>query len=213
MVEPDERLARWTQRVAADADDPVRWEQLAPGPSVAAVASRISSVPRPFLDERVQLPALAADVLGRTGATQLSCLEYAGDAEVRLGAAIGLWVLASDELVGPLEPPLVAANPEAARALAIDALALRVASASDPLDWLADDTRREEAARTLLLWSGRLPAGEDAETARSMLAAIDSLAQNRALNEAYAEHRHRAEVARRLAEARAKEAAARYTRE
>ncbi|WP_394552723.1 phosphohydrolase [Agromyces sp. MMS24-JH15] len=225
MAEPDERLARWTERAG---DEEARWASLVPGPPVAAVAARLSSVPRPFLDDRVRLAALAVDVLGAAGAAGLACLAFADEPAVRTGAAIGLWVLAGEELVEPFEPALSASRDPASRdpasrrraghdrsddALAVDALALRVASASDPLDWLSDGTRREEAARTMLFWCGRLPAGEDAETARSMLAALDSLAQNRALAEAYAEHRHRAEVARRLAEARAKEAAARYSRE
>ncbi|NKF33185.1 phosphohydrolase, partial [Pseudomonas sp. BGM005] len=90
---------------------------------------------------------------------------------------------------------------------------LRVAPVADPASWTSDDERRTEAARTFMLWRGYLPAGEDAATAASLLAACDSLARDRALADAYEGHRHRAEIARKLDEARRREAAARYSSE
>ena len=207
MADTAELLRAWAQRAGSDDD---AWRLARPGPSIDEVASRLSSVPRPFLDAHVSLPALAGDVLaGEAVRTPLVCLRFADDPRVRQGAALGLWLHASADLVEPFTPPL----PMEGRMPSIDALALRLAPVTDPLTWLSDDERREEAARTFLLWSGCLPAGESASTARSLLDARDSLRRNAALAEAYAEHRHRAAIARKLAEARAKEAAARYSSE
>ncbi|KQM82954.1 hypothetical protein [Agromyces sp. Leaf222] len=203
MADEDERLAAWAV-LAGDVD--AVWAAARPGPSLDAVAARLASAPRAFLDDRVVLAALAGDVLG---GRPLTALAFADDARVRLGASLALWLVASEDLVEPFTPAIRTGT----TALAVDALALRVASVADPLDWLADDERRDEAARTFLLWCGFLPAGEDAATARALLVARDSLARHRELAEAYAEHRHRAEIARRLADARAKEAAARYSTE
>lgn len=193
-------LGAWV--AAAPPEDEV-WRLAQPGPALSAVASRLSSVPRPFLDDRVSIRALAGDILGR----RLNCTPFTSDPRVRRGAAIGLWLLASQQTVQPFSPAI------ALRALPVDALALRLAPVVDPLDWISDAERREEAARTFLLWGGSLPAGETAETARSLLDARDSLRRNAAMAEAFAEHQHRAEIARRLADARAKEAAARYNSE
>lgn len=202
MADTGDLLAAWST-VAYGEDE--AWARARPGPALAAVAARLSSVPQAFLDERVSVPALAADLIGAS----LHCVRFAADPRVRLGAAIGLWLCASEEVVEPFSPAL----PPAGRAIAVDALALRVASVADPIRWLSDDERRTEAARTFLLWCGCLPAGEDERTARSLLAACDSLARDRALSEAYEGHRHRAEIARRLEDARRKEAAARYSSE
>jgi hypothetical protein len=202
MADANVLLAAWSARATPEE---TAWSGARPGPALDAVAARLSSVPRAFLDERVSIAALAGDVLGQA----LAATEHSTDARVRRGAAIGLWLLASEESVEPFAPPLAAGT----GGLAVDALALRLASVVDPLDWLSDDERREEAARTFLLWSGYLPAGEDRATARALLDARDSLRRDAALAEAYAAHQHREEIARRLAEARAKEAAARYSSE
>ncbi|MDW4571701.1 phosphohydrolase [Microbacterium sp. M3] len=202
MAEADRLLEVWAgMSPALD----TQWAQLTPGPDLAAVAARLSSVPRPFLDEGVSIPALSGDILGRPVAASA----HADDRRVRRGAAVALWLVASEAVVEPFDPPFATAG----TALAVDALALRLAPVVDPLDWLSDEERREEAVRTFLLWCGHLPAGEDAATARSLLDARDSLRRNAALAEAYAEHSHRAEIARRLREARAREAAARYSSE
>lgn len=202
MAEADELLAVWSGM--APADDAI-WAATRPGPALAAVAARLSSVPRSFLDEQVSITALAGDV--RVG--EVVAAAHSGDPRVRLGAALGLWLFASEAIVEPFDPPLA----DGTGSLAVDALALRLATVADPLDWLSDDERREEAVRTFLLWCGYRPAGEDSATARSLLDARDSLRRNSALAEAYEAHRHRAEIARRLAAARAKEAAARYSHE
>lgn len=202
MADIDDLLAAWASR--APTEDEV-WGAARPGPSLAVVASRLSSVPRPFLDDRVSLRALSGDIIGDS----LWCLSVPDHPRVRLGASLALWLVASEDVIEPFTPALAGAD----RGRAVDALALRLAPIVDPLDWISDDERREEAARTFLLWCGFLPAGESAATARSLFDARDSLRRNAALAEAYAEHRHRSEIARRLSDARAREAAARYTSE
>jgi len=203
VAESEELLSAWS--ASAPPEDRA-WEATVPGPSLAAVAARMASVPRSFLDARVSIAALAGDVLR----PRLLAVAHEDDDRVRRGAAVGLWLVASEDLVEPFAPS-VAAAPGIGRA--VDALALRLSPVVDPWEWLSDDERREEAVRTFLLWAGLRPAGEDVTTARSLLEARDSLRRNAALAQAYAAHRHRDEIARRLAEARAKEAAARYSSE
>lgn len=202
MADTERLLAIWAERSGGEDD---AWKSLRPGPRVDEVAARLSAIPRSFLDERVSVRALAGDILHRP----LACLDFADDARVIRGAAVGLWLLASEDLIGRFSPELMRGRAD----LAVDALALRLAPVADPARWLTDDERRTEAARTFLLWSGYRPAYEDTDTARSLLAACDSLTRNRALAEAYEGHRHRAEIARMLREARRKEAAARYSTE
>ncbi|WP_431803028.1 phosphohydrolase [Microbacterium sp. bgisy203] len=205
--EIDPRLAAWID--ATPAED-LQWGVLHAGPAVDAVAARLASVPRAFLDEGVSLVALASDA----GLAGLLAVRFAADERVRRGAAIGIWLHASEELVEPFSPPLTRdGTPSPVDLRGVDALALRLAPVVDPLDWLSDDERRAEASRLFLLWSGLLPAGEDAQTARAQWDERDSLRRNAALAEAFAEQRHRAEVARALAAARAREAAARYSSE
>lgn len=202
MSQDEELLKAWSSVSGGERE---AWSRARPGPSLASVVSRLSAVPHVFLDDRVSLRALAGDAL----AAPLVCVRFEEDPRVRQGAAIGLWLVASEDLMEPFSPPVGAGTP----GLAIDALALRLAPVVDPREWVADDERREEAARTFLLWCGFVPAGEDVHTAESLLAAVDSLARNQALAQAYEGHRHRAEIARRLQEARRREAAARYSSE
>lgn len=203
MAETEELLRLWSTVAPVEQ---AQWESLSPGPSVLDLAARLSTVPSPFLADGVSVTALAGDVLGPTTSLTAAAVD---DERVRRGAAIGLWLFASEALLGAFDPPLAVRQ----AALAVDALGLRLAPLVDPAQWIADPERREEAARTFLLWNGQLPAGEDVIAARAALAARDSLQFNRALADSYAEHRHRAELRRRLEEARAREAAARYTRE
>ena len=201
MAEAAQLLAAWADL----GDDEARWAMMRPGPSADAVATRLSAVPQMFLDARVSPLALAADA----GLPGLGCLRFADDERVRRAVGIGLWVVASEELVAPLQPSLRTG----AAASGIDALALRVAAVVDPRDWLVDDARRDEAVRFFLFGCGFAPAGEDPTTAGALLGAADSLARNEVLNAAYIEHRHRADRRRALNEARAREAAARYSHE
>jgi hypothetical protein len=207
MAEKSAQLDDW---LALGLDENAIWESLQPGPSIAEVAARLSSVPRDFLDARVSLRALAGDVLGHVDEPMLSVLTTAqrGDAS-RRGAALALWLWSSQDLVGPFEPVLSSAW--ATRAIA--ALALRLAPVVDPADWLVDSRNREEAVRLFVLWCGQLPAGQSATTARAMWQRHDSIRRNAALAGALEEHQHRLAVTQALAAKQAAEAAARYTHE
>lgn len=206
MADTEELLRRWSA-IAPVEDDHGR--HLTAGPPVIALAARLSAVPSQFLDEQVSIQALAGDVLGRAMASQLTSLQFADDDRVRRGVAIGLWLFAGESVLAPLDPGLSGRRPT----LALDALGLRLAPIVDPVQWLSDAERREEATRTFLFWNGQLPHGETREEALAALAARDSLRFNEALAASFAEHRHRDELRRRLEEARAREAAARYSRE
>lgn len=195
-----ELLAAWARRSEPEEQ---AWRRAVPGPALADVERRLSSVPQPFLNPRIEAGALVEDILpGQT----LAATAHTGDERVRLGLAIGLWLVAADDVLGPLQPPLRAGT----SALAVDALALRVAVGAPPGTWLSEAERRTEAARSFLLWCGYLPAGENRRTARALLQACDSLARNTALAAAFEGHRHRAAIAEQLTAARAREAAARY---
>ncbi len=180
------------------------WARAVPGPPLQAIEERLTSVPTQFLDERVDIVALYSDVVG-AAPTWLAVAAQHPDA--RLAVAIGCWLAASTELVGPFRPPL----PAKLIPLWISALAFRLASVSPPRQWLTVADRREEAARTILLWNMLLPAGEDLTTARSLFDARDSLARNRLLTTVAEEYRHRMRLVRELEKKRAAEAAARYT--
>lgn len=218
MVETEELLRQWSS-IAPVEDE--QWASLRPGPSVLAVAARLSTVPSDFLDEQVSIHALAGDLLGTHTVAQVASLPFVADDRVRRGVAIGLWLLSSELILGPFDPPLTVGPREGESlplvdqrdTLPLSALGLRLAPVVDPAEWIADAERREEAARTFLLWNGQLPAGERPDAARAALAARDSLTFNQALAASFAEHRHRDELRRRLDEARAREAAARYSRE
>ncbi|KAE8762296.1 hypothetical protein [Georgenia thermotolerans] len=80
-----------------------------------------------------------------------------------------------------------------------------------PRDWQADPRAREEAARVLLDLLGLRPAGESAAVAADRLAALSSAGLAAALAEMVEEQRRAQELARQLAERRAREAAMRVT--
>lgn len=187
------------------------WNGLASGPSLDELGSRLSSIPRDFLDPRVSLRAITGDLYGGAPRHELTTvLEQAQPIDAsRRGAAIALWLWASEELVGPLEPGI--ATGWAPRAVA--ALAFRLAPVVDPAEWLTDAARREEAARLFLLWCGYLPAGETASVAKSLWERHDSLRRNAAMQAMLADHQHRVEVTAELRKKAAMEAAARYTHE
>lgn len=196
---------------ARNEDEEGIWGALQAGPSLDELSARISSIPRDFLDQRVSLRAAAGDLFGGQQRPELlQVLEGAQAADPsRRGAAVALWLWASEDLVGPLTPGITTGW--VARAVA--ALAFRLAPVVDPSLWLTDSERREEAARLFLLWSGYAPAGESAITAKSLWQRHDSLRRNAAMAAMLADHQHRVEVTEALRQKAAMEAAARYTHE
>ncbi|GAA4167695.1 phosphohydrolase [Gryllotalpicola koreensis] len=207
-------LAPW---FAEGLDEQGAWQRLAPGPGIDELAARLSTVPQAFLEgDGPDVLALAGDVFDELrlssgvhplvgAATRIAAVS----APARIAAGLGLWLYASEELVGPFAAPL--RRDTAAPALL--GLALRLAPIVAPSRWLIESERREEAVRTFLLWGGMLPAGESLDDARARFELCDSLARDEALRRALDEHEHRLEVVRRLEAARAREAAARYGHE
>lgn len=203
MTDRQAALRAWAA-IATDADQ--WWEAAADGPALGEVEARISAVPAAFLDDGIDVEAVARDAGLDPDARWL---DHAEQPVVRRGAAVGIWLLASEELVAPFAPSL--RTPLAWRVVAT--LALRVAPSSEPRGWLSDARRREEAARWALGAAGYRPRGESATTAWGMIASLDSLRRDEAFARMVEEERHRAEVAAKLREAEAREAAARYARE
>ena len=196
---------------AREEDEEAVWIRLLPGPSLDELGARLSSIPRDFLDPRVSLRAIAGDLYGGQPRPEITAvLEQAQPVDAsRRGAAIALWLWASEEIVGPLEPGITTGW--APRAIA--ALAFRLAPVVDPAEWLTDAARREEAARLFLLWCSYLPAGETAAVAKSLWERHDSLRRDAAMQAMLADHQHRVEVTAALRKKAAMEAAARYTHE
>lgn len=214
---PDARQQALQAWLGHHGDEQVDWSSLLPGPPVAQLAARLSAVPRSFLDESVDLLALGGDVLGEPEhgwldpavSAAVTLIQTEGVPESTPGAALGLWIYASVDLLGPLQPAL--RTDAAERVLA--GLALRLAPVVPPYDWLVQAERREEAARGLLLWSGQRPAGEDVTVAQARWEGLDSLRRDAALRATLTDYVHRQDVLRRLQADRAREAAARYTTE
>jgi hypothetical protein len=206
--DPAGALANW---FGENLDEEAVWSDLREGPSADEVAARLGTAPQSFLSDSVDLLALAGDVFDdvRVAASAAERVTLRGTRQSCLGAALGLWLFASQELVGPFTVPLQ----DGFAARAVLALAFRLAPLVDPGRWLTDSERRDEAARTFLLWNGFLPRGEDHVQARSIYEMRDSIRRQGALAQALADHAHRMEVQRRLAEAKAEEAAARYSHE
>jgi hypothetical protein len=206
--DPAGALANW---FAENLDEEAVWSDLREGPSADEVAARLGSAPQSFLSDTVDVVALAGDVFDdvRVATAAAERIKVRGTPQSCLGAALGLWLFASQELVGPFSVPLQ--DGFAARAAL--ALAFRLAPLVQPGRWLTESERRDEAARTFLLWNGLLPRGEDLVQARSLYEMRDSVRRQGALAQALADHAHRMEVQRRLADAKAEEAAARYAHE
>ena len=203
MAELETAVAAWIARYGGEE---AQWERCDEGPALAEVASRIGSVPRAFLDDAVDIRALVADA-GLGG--RLAALGWWREPAARRAMGVGLWLYGSQQVLAPFSPVLTAERAVGA----IDALAMRLAPAADPRTWIASADRREEAARLALMGAGWLPAGEDTARARARFDGLDSLAHDALLGEVLERERHRAAIAAKLQDARAKEAAARYTRE
>lgn len=215
MTEAHALVEQW---LALGLDPEAPMARATAGPSVTELAVRISSIPREFLDPRLDLPALLDDVLADTASPGALVAAHSAAArivatdepDVLAAAAAVLWLHGSAVVVGPYSVPL-ALGPRFYEVLLT--VALRVAPLSPPATWLTSEDAREEMVRTVLWWSGQLPAGEDLATARAMMAVHDSLSRSDTLGRARRIYEHRLEVNRKLREERAREAAQRYTNE
>lgn len=209
---PDTALDPWW---AERFDEEEAWHSTRPGPPLGEVVERLSSIPRPFLADDVDLVALAGDVLPEQvpGPARLMSLLVRLSSPIAEGGPGGtaavaalLWLHASAEMVGPFSEPLRSDL----LVPAVAAAGLRLGPVLGPERWLADAERREEVARLLLLWSGLRPAGEDTATASARFEMRDTVRRDTALARARADHEHRQRVQDALQAERAREAAARY---
>ncbi|MEI7055799.1 hypothetical protein WBG06_08285 [Nocardioides sp. CCNWLW239] len=208
MVDEDLYLAWLDEELSLDD----AWRGLAPGPSVDELMARISTTPSWFLDDAVDVVALAGDVLDTSDGRLLAAarrVSATGKEAARQGAGVVLWLIASQELAGAFSATL--REDRLDRALVT--MSMRLAAVVEPSRWVGESERREEAARTFLLWNGQLPGREDERNARALMSRLDSAARAEALERARRDREHRSAIRRRLEEARAREAASRYSPE
>lgn len=186
-----------------------------PGPALSLVTARLRATPRDLVAEGVLLEALVHDTLdvveGRDPGEVLTHLADTVDLELtdtaaRIAAAVTCWLLTEPEVIAAISPPRAARSLDAIRDMAdfVGVLPLR--------SWLSDDEdRQEEVARALLRALSLRPAEESHELAEDRWTSISSATRRDALRLA-AEHQAWAEeVARKLREENAREAAAQYT--
>lgn len=189
------------------------------GPALDDVLRRLADTPPDVLDH----PAVAAAALVGDTADLLAGAGAVGVLRgPRLGAVEALcafapyatlagttcWLLRDEHLLA--SPAFrAAATPDALVGLVerlVPALALlRTADA-----WLHSRTAREELARAVLRELGLRPAGESPEVAQDRWTAVSTEEQRRIAREMAQEARRAEQLARELAEKRAKEAAAQY---
>ncbi len=191
---------------------------MAEGPAIEALLRRLAETPAEFLAEpriagngAVTVDAVVFDVLADLG-------HRMSDGELRefrdrkpaernwlRMVLIGAWLVHDDAFCG------IGAGPKVLRWFLerLRKLALLV----DAEQFVADADRREEMSRILLDATNLTPAGESAKQASDRLSTVDSVERARILAETRAQ-RERAEQLRKEMEAqRAREAAARYSRE
>ncbi|QTE30898.1 hypothetical protein [Pengzhenrongella sicca] len=190
------------------------------GPSVAALMQRLAGGSPDLLDPGVNAVALVADTLVDTCGVVLdrptrALVRTDVDAtdDARAAAALTCWLALAPGLraawsAGPAGQGAGAAERVLA---AVRALVTELAPSVPPRRWIEDPAGREEAARAFLRAAGLLPAGESAAIAQDRWSAISTAARRDAEREIAQEARRTQELARRLAEQRAKEAVAQYT--
>lgn len=181
------------------------------GPPLAALTARLAAAPGDALDPGVVALAVVDDALTALGGPPLdrALRRRLADGPLataagRTGAVLAGWLL--------LAPAWRAAQPDPRAALAVvEALAGSLAPVLPPEQWVVDPAGREEAARAALRAAGLRPAGEDEAVAEDRWAAVSTALRAAALAAVAEEVRRAQELARVLAEQRAREAAAQYT--
>ncbi|WP_199422016.1 hypothetical protein [Actinotalea solisilvae] len=193
-----------------------------PGPSLATLTQRLALTGPDLLAPEAEVPALVADVALVLDGTVLGPATLQG-LDVALGrGALGAARAAAGVVCWLLSDPAVRSHPGvqvAARARGgltpwflhvLHELSTGLSAERDPRTWVHEGTGREEAARAVCAAGGLLPDGETAAQAADRWQAV-STAYRRQASRAMAEEVRRAEeLARALAEKRAKEAAAQY---
>ncbi|MCB7136319.1 hypothetical protein [Cellulosimicrobium marinum] len=187
-----------------------------PGPVLADVLRRLADTPPDVLDPAVSAAALVADtadlldgrgavgVLGRVARDEVE--QVCALAPHAALAGTVCWVLRDGALFAAhRETATPAALVRLVTHLVPELATLRTASA-----WVHDPAGREELARAALRALGLRPGDESPEVAQDRWTAVSTAEQRRIAQEMAHEARRAEQLARELAEKRAKEAAAQY---
>jgi hypothetical protein len=201
---------------AADADGARR-----EGPPLEVLLRRLADAPADLLDPRVDVPAALADltvVLDGTIAPPdgLAWLDgfaaVPGDDRRAVALLVG-WMLADPAVhADPGLRSSYAAGGGAGRVMlwAAAATADELAGLRAPADWVRDDAAREELVRAACAVLGVRPAGSTEATAADAWRAVSTRHRRRVVAEMEQERMRAEELAKKLADKRAREAAAQY---
>lgn len=201
-----------------------------PGLPLSALTHRLAAAPPALLDARVHPAAALADlavsldgtvldaawtayldgVLGVPGAAAPATAQPTPTTRAAPGL-LAAWLLLGLHRTPPLAAQAQQVGGPAMLLVTVaPALVALLDGLREPRAWVADEPAREELARAFLAVCGLLPGGQDAAAAADAWSAV-STRHRRVVVAQMAEERRRAEeLARRLAEQRAKEAAAQY---
>ncbi|WP_264031365.1 hypothetical protein [Cellulosimicrobium sp. SH8] len=199
------------------ADDPAR--PTVEGPALADVVHRLADTPPDVLDHPVVAAAAlvgdTADLLAGGGAVgvlrgpQRAAVEaLCTHAPYAALAGTACWLLRDEHLLAA--PASRAAATPGALVRVVEQTVPALALLRTPEEWLHAPTAREELARAVLRELGLRPAGESPEVAQDRWAAVSTAEQRRIAREMAQEARRAEQLARELADKRAKEAAAQY---
>lgn len=192
------------------------------GPSLATLTQRLALAGPDLLAPEADVPALVADVALLLDGTVLGAATLRGlDAALgrtatpaaRAAAGVVCWLVADPAV---RSHPGVEAAARARGGLApwflhvLHELTTGLAAVRAPRAWVHEETGREEAARALCAAGALLPEGESAAQAADRWQAVSTAYRQQASRAMAEEVRRAEELARALAEKRAKEAAAQY---
>lgn len=196
------------------------------GPSVTHMTHRLARCPSEYLgepkigdEEGVFVDALVADLVLALGAAlprhdELEAFRtntHLHRKHLRL-VQVGVWLLSDPELRkswADEESEEIASKARVWLARALFDLAELV----DPADFVTEAERREELCRSALYALDILPHGETEEVAEDRLKMLDSVERHRVIMETQERVKRAEQLRKKMAEKRAREAAARYTRE
>lgn len=193
-----------------------------PAPSIERLTRRLAECPAEFLleprteltpDGKVEVEAVVDDLLVELGLAEGlgedECARLRGAAEgernwLRLVLA-GAW-LCGDPSLRPVDRPR-----ELVRWI-MDALP-PLARLVEAEQFVNDADRREELVRSVLDALGTTPAGEEPAQAADRLRALSTVERARVIEETKAQQERGRQLRKKLAEERARQAAARYSSE
>jgi hypothetical protein len=192
-----------------------------PGPGLGVLTQHLAAASPDLLDPAVDALAVLGDTLVDTCAVVLPAASRTGlrselgtTPDARAATALGCWLAREPGLLAVLAPLPTATGAGSRDALlvgAVRSLVRDLAPVLPPSRWASDPAAREEVVRAFLLALRLSPAGESEAVALDRWTAISTAARQAAEREIAQEARRTAEIARRLAEKRAKEAVAQYT--